>query len=113
MECSLPPPAPPAPPDAPAPRCPQLELSSSRVGLDPCVMDSENRPVCRGGVEVVFTRIRYGPRLGNVRDTRAAQPGPPSSLMMELSRSSPRMIRTGSKSSDARSTVTGPDGAVN
>jgi len=83
--------------------------------LAPRVIDSVKLPVCRFGEFVVLTRMRYGPRLGNARTIRDEQPGPPSSLMMELSRSSPRTINTGSKSSEERSSVIvslGP-GAVN
>src|SRR5688572_17096597 len=83
----------------------QSVLPCSCTGFVPSVIDSEKRPVWRSGLAVVLTRIRYGPRLGKVRDTRDEQPGPPSSLMIDWSRSEPRMISTGSKSSDDRSIV--------
>src|SRR5204863_208941 len=84
----------------------------SCTGLETSVIVSEKRPVCRSGELVVFTRIRYGPVLRNARDTRDAQPGPPSSFTIDCASPSPRMMSTGSKSLDDRSIVISRPGVV-
>src|SRR5882757_11178849 len=101
---------PPPPPDTPPVR--QSELLVPSTCELPSLIDSVKRPVCRWGEDVVLTRIRYGPEPVNACDTRDAQPGPPSSLMIDCARSSPRTISTGSKSVDARSIVKVRPGAV-
>src|SRR6185312_9604232 len=101
-------------PEAAAAGADVLQEPSSRVctSLLPSVIDSVNRPVCRSGDAVVLTRMRYGPLPGNTCATRAEHPGPPLSLMIDSSRSEPRMIRTGLKSSEARSMVIGRPAVV-